>query len=328
MSDTQNKTVTFIQYDIPPLKSGEYTVSLTHTVNQVAPNTFTTSKRFAVVGERFTLDPADLHCVFPPNLANGEYSGVLPQVVFNRRTLPWERTSVASEIDAPWLAVLLFNEDEVPTPVKRTAKDLIALGETITVAGSTVTGTGALPANCLSYPDINPLDYGETPDQECLTIDIPIDTFSRIAPSAADLPYLAEIREVDTENTVDKSVDTVQYAIVMGNRVGKDNLKSFAFLVSLENMGPYLPDEDGAPSGSIPSGTTFVRLVTFYAWSFIANTMGQTFQALLENLNSSPAGTPTFTSLQFPVPVRGNGADGGPGGARVEPSGERDVERR
>ncbi|HEV2789968.1 MAG TPA: hypothetical protein VGV69_01550 [Solirubrobacterales bacterium] len=32
------RLVEFIQYDVPPLKSGEYTISVKQTVNQPAPN--------------------------------------------------------------------------------------------------------------------------------------------------------------------------------------------------------------------------------------------------------------------------------------------------
>ena len=35
----------------------------------------------------------------------------LPHIAFSRDTLPWERTA-KSESDEPWLALLLFNQDE------------------------------------------------------------------------------------------------------------------------------------------------------------------------------------------------------------------------
>src|SRR5579862_2214493 len=105
---TGRRLVTFIQNDKPALKDGEYTITVTQDTNQEAPSSFQASRRFAVAGQRFSLDPSELAGVFPPDLAVGELSGVLPHVLFNRRTLPWERTSVPGDASAPWLAVLLL----------------------------------------------------------------------------------------------------------------------------------------------------------------------------------------------------------------------------
>ena len=300
MNDKIKRTVTFIQYDIPPLKSGEYEITVEQTTNQGSPDKFTTTKSFAVAGERFSFQSGEIHSVFPKNLANGEFEGVLPHVVFSRRTLPWERTSIESKEEAPWLAVLLFDESEKPTFVNMTAKDLIKQGEAITVAGSTITGTGTMPANIISYPRINPLDYGELPDDQCTVTDIPVSLFAKIAPSAEDLPYLAHIREVDTTDSEDGIEKTKQYAIVLSNRIPLNNSISYACLVSLENMEDYLPSSDGTPSSKIPDGTEAIRLVAFCSWSFTANTMNESFKGLLENLNKNPDGTKGLTSLQFP----------------------------
>jgi hypothetical protein len=300
--DPQRK-VTFIQYDEPGLKAGEYTITVTQATNQVdpkVPDSFTVTRQFAVAGERFSIDPAELAAVFPPDLAVGELSGVLLHVLFNRRTLPWERTSVPGDAGAPWLAVLLFNDGQQPTPTQRSAKDLIAAGTPITVAGSTVTGVGALPAGMMSYPSINPLDYGESPDDSCTTIDVDVALFSALAPAAADLPFLAHIRETDTVATVDTTTDVSTLAVVLGNRVPPDDVPAHAHLVSLENMGSLLPDTQGNASPAL-NGVTAVRLVTYRWWSFTASKDAATFQALLESVNAPPPGQAgTLSSLQLP----------------------------
>ena len=300
MSATDSKTVTFVQYDLPALQSGEYTITVEHVVNQTSPNSFPISAQFAVAGERFAFKAGEIHSVFPANLANGEFEGVLPHVLLKTQTLPWQRQSVAEPAGVTWLAVLLFNDDQAPTPANMTAADLVPLGQPITVAGSTLTGTGILPAGYFSYPGINPLDYGEMPDEACTVIDVPLATFQAIAPSSSDLPYLAHIREVDTTNSVDNTVTTLQYAVVLGNRVPLNNATSHAYLVSLEGFGNYLPAADGTPNTSFPAGTTTVRLLTYKYWSFVANTLDETFQTLVENLNQTTQGTQGYSSLQFP----------------------------
>ncbi|ADB50991.1 hypothetical protein [Conexibacter woesei] len=281
------REVEFVQYDVPPLRSGTYTVRVEQTVNQAAPNHFPITRQFAVAGERFALDPADVAAVFPPDLANGEYSGALPHVVLTHPTLPWERTSVAGDTAAPWLAVLLFDDADVPEQRTRTAADLIRLDEPITVRGSRATGLGRLPSGTLSYPGINPLDYGERPDQECTTIDLSADLFSRVAPSARDLPYLAHIRRSDTLDVEDTAAAIVDRALVLGNRVPQDDARAHAMLVSLEHLGPLLPADDGTKSAAFGDARA-IRLTVLRAWSFTATTMGETFLGLLEQLNAPP----------------------------------------
>ncbi|HEY5317668.1 MAG TPA: hypothetical protein VIJ20_06790, partial [Solirubrobacteraceae bacterium] len=292
--------VTFVQDDEPPLKAGQYTITVHQkATSQPEPNDFQATRTFAVGGERFRIDPAEIAGVFPPDLANGEYEGALPHVLFNRRTLPWERTSVPADTTASWLAVLLFDDADAPTAVKRTAKELVPDGDVITIAGSTVTGVGAMPGDYVSYPGLTKLDYGETPDDECLTIDLDADTFSNVAPSAADLHYLAHIRESDTVDSHDTPQPTSSLAVLLGNRVPLSDQRSHAYLVSLEHLESLLPSEDGTRSANLKAKT--VRLLTYRWWTFTANTMGETFVGLLESLNRLPPGqAQQLTSLQVP----------------------------
>lgn len=297
------RLVTFIQYDEPALRPGEYAITASQTTNQAThdfPGSFQAERRFAVAGERFSFDPSELSAVYPPDLAVGEISGVLPHVLFNRRTLPWERTSVRADPSAPWLTILLFDDGTQPIPQKRTAKELIAIGTTITVTGSSLTGVGAMPVGYASYPAINPLDYGESPDDECMTIDVDAAVFSAIAPTPVDLPLLGHIRETDTVNVQDTAEQTASVAVVIGNRVPADNTTAHAFLVSLEHMDALLPDDQGHPAPGL-AGVTTVRLLTYRWWSFTASTEGASFAALLEGVNAVPPGQyGPLSSLQLP----------------------------
>jgi len=310
-TSTSGKKVTFIQFAEPPLKADTYTITAEQTLNTAAPNDFKATTTFIVQGERFAIKAEEINGVFPPNLANGEFDGVLPHVALNRRTLPWERNADPSTIAAPWLAVLLLTDDEATAVTQATgydlvrqvtAKDLIPLGATITVEDSTLTGTGALPAGYLSYPCFNPLEYGQSPDDPCLVLDLPLDVFNRIAPSKNDLPYLAHIREVDTTDANDSTGDSTVYAIVQGNRLPKPDVASHAFLVGLEEFASYLPGDDGTASSQIPAGTTYVRLIAYTYWRYTANTLDEAFKALLESLNKTAGGQPALTTIQLPCP--------------------------
>ncbi|WP_141585205.1 hypothetical protein [Actinomadura sp. WMMA1423] len=295
------RLVTFVENQAPAVKAGEYTIIARQSTNQDDRPPFEYTRRFAVAGERFAIDPAELDAVFPPDLAVGELSGVLPHVLLSRRTLPWERGSVAGRPEAPWLAVLLVDAEQAPVPVRRTAADLVPDGTMITVAGSGETGTGTLPPRFASCPGLNRLDYGEAPDDACMTIDLSTESFSSVAPSAADLPLLAHIRETDTVDTHDTAEGSSAVAVVVGNRVPRDGAAARAYLVSLENMGPLLPDDDGRPSPGL-DGIRTVRLITYRWWTFTPDAhQAASFAELLDAVNAVPDGQDgPLSSLQVP----------------------------
>jgi hypothetical protein len=300
--------IVFIESDAPPLRAGTYELCATQTVPHQSPGTFNARSTFVVQGERFSLSPDEIQNVFPPHLANGEFDGVMPHVVLNRRTLPWERSLKNSDVtyaSFPWLAVLLFDDAASPAPQQLTAKALLP---------PNANSVGTLPAHVLSYcaDTLLPLGHGETPDDPCTVIDIPIGVFNRIAPAAADLKYLAHIRQVDTSQGVDNAASSQQYAVVLGNRIPALNSPSHAFLVSLENMADFLPDKDGTQSTQVPAGTQAVRLITYRFWSFTANNMDQTLERLLENLNTPATGQRRITTLHLPF------AGSAPTGTEVE----------
>jgi len=123
---TEPTKIEFIQYHQPALKDGDYEITVTQTIEsgaKIPRTTFTTDIttnqktkpiRFTVSGERFELKPTDIHAVFPPDGSLGEHSNVLPHIILNRSTLPWERQSVSNNNDTAWLALLLFEETENP----------------------------------------------------------------------------------------------------------------------------------------------------------------------------------------------------------------------
>jgi hypothetical protein len=293
--------VTFLRHAMPPLQDATYVLTATQTIPGQNPGTFAAKATFVVNGERFTIRPTEIDSVFPPNLANGQFGGVLPHVVLNRRTLPWERGIAAPESagahpGAPWLAVLVCDEAAAPEPEPVTVKDLAPAGTAITAAGSAVTGTGKLPATTLSYgaAQLRRLGYGETPDDKCTVIDLPVATFSQIAPAAADLPYLAHVREVDTSAGADSAATSEQHAVVIANRVPAAQGAARAFLVSLEGMADYLPGPDGTRSPAIGPSVDTVRLIVLLSWTFTVNDRDETLDKLLQGLD-------TRSSLTLPI---------------------------
>jgi hypothetical protein len=128
----------------PSLQAGDHTISITHDIyapNQAANVTpddpkkhlqLKSAQEFEVFGLRFSLPPGVIHQTYPPQ-GHGDHSEVLPHIVFNDAHFPWERDVSIDENVAsvplprnltPWLAVLVFTEDEL----RLTPDELSAIG--------------------------------------------------------------------------------------------------------------------------------------------------------------------------------------------------------
>ena len=122
-----------VQCFLPPMTAGSYTAQVSQSLRKEKESlqNITKTFNFGVDAARFSLSPNDIYSVFPPANKSGNYSEALPQMVFTRRTLPWERTidgkipvfqreetaeSKRNPQDSPpvpWMALLLFTEEEM-----------------------------------------------------------------------------------------------------------------------------------------------------------------------------------------------------------------------
>lgn len=318
-----SEVITFIDQRVPGLRSGTYTVTVDTQVQvpNADPEDYTVTRRFQVAGTRFNVAAGDIHAVFPPPKASGPYAGCLPHVVFNRAMLPWLRSlGESASSAAPWLAVLLFGASQAPALQTLKIRDLVASGVDITeqnADGDNDGGTGSLPSGYLSYPFDPPwdqakcrLEYGETADDGILAIDIPSDLFTTIAPSASDMDWLAHVREVDVKADraastskggapSDDSLDTGQFATVMGNRMAQPGA-AIAMLVSLEGMADRLP----GGSNSDLAGISHVRLAVLHTWNFDTQDVNDSVLLYaLEHLCDAPHGAGLISDLRIPAPL-------------------------
>src|SRR6185295_829140 len=206
--------IQFHQWCPPPLVPGDYQVGVTQTVAElgaVDDKAFKHEFSFTVAGPRFSLNPAEIYCVYPPQDQIGDFANSLPHVVFTRRTLPWERNlhlGAAPAADKPWMAIFLFSpadfsDGKFPDLKARTVGDLIRPD------GNTV-------GPKLKSDD---LAADESEEDLCNTIDLPGSLFRRIAPRVVDVQYLAHVREVDTgdKETLSFLADG-WFSVVLANR--------------------------------------------------------------------------------------------------------------
>jgi len=293
-----NEAVTFIQHHLPGLDASAYDMTVAQTVfdgtgKQVGDNSLKNTYRFAVKGDRFALsNPGQtLAAVFPDEGQAGEFSAVLPHVLFYKKTLPWIRfPNLESPVpslqpgkdvdgDVPtWLAVLLFDEDDaVEFPALGLQPQNRFIGDLFPPAAHPGSTLGSNLSYFQGATDTSRLEYGEETGDAIQTIDLPLQLFWRVAPTLDDLFFLAHARQV---SLINKPTDpnaalpgesTGDFSVVFGNRLPQTQKKANAFLVSLERMENYLPTEEGqAPAGMQQNDPRSIRLAVLTHWSFFS----------------------------------------------------------
>jgi len=288
--DQKAELVKFLQFHQPTLAPGDYKIDVTQSVKITDPagsTEFKATRHFIVAGERFELKPTDVLGVFPPDGNLGEHSNVLPHVILNRSTLPWERTAEVREAGepkppagTPWLALLVFDEDQKPKPQTMYARDL----------NSRPAGT--------KFPGIT-LESAQQPDDLLTVIDVPHSLLRKIMPTAEELTLLAHVRFASDGKG--KPVGD-ELAIIIANRLPQRGKTSTIHLVSVEGRFKKgkvagAPEKYGFDYDNA-SGNDLIRLVSLKSWSFACEDPQKNFKELLLGLNASPA------TLRLPAGVK------------------------
>jgi hypothetical protein len=263
---TEPTKIEFIQYHRPALKDGDYQITLTQQITgeKIPANTsFQITRKFSVGAERFDLKPTDIHAVFPPDGSLGEHSNVLPHIILNRSTLPWERQAISNNNNISWLALLLFEETEAP--------------ETQIITLETLKYINSYPAK---FPNFT-LESGQHEDDKVIIIDVQKQLLEKILPPTEDLTYLAHVRQgTDAQGNLIGD----ELAVIICNRLPQKGGRSIVHLVSLE--GRYNNNGfDFQGAGDHDK----IRLVSLKSWSFSCIDEKQSFQGLLTNLNREPS---------------------------------------
>lgn len=266
-SSVQQGEIQFYDNVLPALAIGDYTIDIEQNMfNDGLNKTFKRSQDFVVAGNRFRLAMKDIHSVYPPIDGQGQFDDVLPQVILNNRTLPWERSE---DSKTPHLAVLLFEASELAiedwTKVSRTGTKSVKIAAIKN------------PENGFATPDLMDFSY-EDETNNCLCVEITADYFNNIIPRFEELPYLAHVREVNADN---KTVDNTNnwFSTVFANRLPKLNSRNIVHLVSLEGFTDSLK----ARSPKIEPELK-VRLVSLASWEFFCEAPKEEFEILTKNL--------------------------------------------
>ncbi|MEV8475841.1 hypothetical protein [Streptomyces sp. NPDC051173] len=252
--------VTFHDHLLPGVEAGRYRI----TVGQRFPaedlpgaGLDPVEQIVDVRAAQFRLDPSWVHAVYPAPHSQGPFHGLLPHITLNPAALPWERepftAGVQNPARAPWLALLLFGEGELPG-------DPNALG---TAASLTVRalldGDAAVSGPALDRDAVDPALL----DTPCQVVDVPRELLAQLLPAPSDLAFLSHVRS-GGEDAVpaggqDGRLGRDPHAVITTARFPDSAQGRYvAHLVSLEGHTPPGPQADGKP----------VRLVSLHSWTF------------------------------------------------------------
>jgi hypothetical protein len=279
--------VQFYQAILPPLQAGEYQLSATLPVQLPGQSgnapTYSGQEQFAIIGPRFRLEPNTVQQVYPPANMAGVYNEILPHAVLRARTLPWARTidgvpPAPGAISPPWLALLTLYPG-----------DLVNNGNPVNIQQGTVNGF-LTPQTGVIVPNIPIAELTQDQLAEPLMyIELPQLVFWGIAPTYADLPFLAHAREVNTDGKEILGLEEDGYfSVVVGNRLPMAGTNTgptvnTMLLVSLEGLESALPvDGQSPPSGA---ANTVVRVCVLASWTFPCSVSAGDFLELMQNLS-------------------------------------------
>jgi hypothetical protein len=292
--------IQFVESHVPSLKSGNYSIEVaqslkaTGDVRSITETDFppvSIERHFSVQGPRFSLDPQEIHSVFPPAGSLGEHSNVLPHIIFRRSTLPWEREAEYGNQALPWLALLLFDADEEFLSENVQLKELGFNGpdeDPVVVSRTKELEEGRTMAihfpifikeNTPITPPCLVMEYGRHEDDQVSLIYIKPSLLKSVLPEKKEeLNWLAHVRRVSNEEGQPE-----EQALIIGNRLPKAGSQSIVHLVSLE--GCYTDQGFAYDFEQLSDDADLIGLVSLKSWRFSCLSERQSFTGMLQHLN-------------------------------------------
>ncbi len=222
----------------PTMAAGDYTVSVRQSIDG-HDDVGAAALTFRVAGPRLSLPPTAIRSVFPPDGSRGRFGDVLPHVILERSTLPWERSASEALEGAtpPWLALVV-----------------VPAAEEVIVAGA----LGGLrdAARQGGRPMSSAADEGEDPTTPVRVLRVPV----ALLPRPSDLRWQAHVRGTEAATPAGMVLES---AVLVAGRHLADG-RNRVHLVSLEGL--YAGDEEHLGLSGDVTAATHVDLVTLHSW--------------------------------------------------------------
>lgn len=283
--------IAFYDNYIPSLDDGIYTIHVQSEIEGTDTGDYfkePITQQFQVRGPQFSLPADEVHSCYPPANGNSTYDQYLPNIVLNKRALPWERYFDPGDKKVPWLCLLVFKEGEIAVDPKTRSPLKSAL---VTQFLSDTDDTLAPSIPLTSIP-------ADVQQSQCAYIQVEADAFLAVAPKIDELEYLAHVRQVDTgDQAVMGMEDEGWFSVVTGNRLlktsGAQGQRFYVHLVSLEGYYDLLSNPSSWPKkGSDPSTGKAITLASLYNWTFLSQPETLNFRQLVENFVTQAGGNP------------------------------------
>lgn len=290
--------ITFYSYWLPALAPGEYSVTVKPDLT--AGETLfakAVSETFHVGGPRYALTGSEAYSCYPAPGQIGQFYDTLPHIVFDRCTLPWERTIDGTDPTVeptdhdpcPWLALILLTDTDFSSETD------IENGRVPPIETRTLAELLTPAKEGVIVPELTLDAYDDKDKDLCQTIDLPAKVFGTVMPRKQDLPYLAHVREVKTDNKETWSLlKEGKFSVVICNRFPKTQptaggekdwgIVNTVCLVSLEGWGKYLDEADNKADGS--DDGKMRRLLVLGSWRFTCQG-SSAFKSQMKHLDDS-----------------------------------------
>ncbi|MFF3070021.1 hypothetical protein ACFVSN_30345 [Kitasatospora sp. NPDC057904] len=295
---------------VPALPGGSYRIvakqGLPNLGESTGPYFDEKVQEFEIRAPQFALPEDMVTAVNPVPHELGAFAGTLPHITLADRLLPWERTlepgalDVSATVPAPWLALLVFAEEELPNdPGALGAVDTKIVEDLLTRPEPGVI-TPKIPLTQVPEDDLR---------RECATIRVPRWVFSLVCPHEDELRYLAHTRTVEEDRLLrGEDYAEGEFAVLLASRL-PDPLggRYVAHLVSLEGCLEAL--RAGPVTG--PDDPRDVRVVSLHRWSFdCLPSTGVAFPSRMSDMLYGPDARQKDLMLRLPEPGGGGGAAG------------------
>ncbi|MFF7250715.1 hypothetical protein ACFZBU_43440 [Embleya sp. NPDC008237] len=245
----------------PAVPAGKFRITATQTITDLDTGTYLdpVHEDFEVRAPQFALDPELVHAVNPAPHAAADFTTTLAHVTLTDPLLPWKRhlaETDRAEPTAPWLALLLFAQGELPDDPGADA------------ATTTMTARQLLTdAPGIRHPGIGEQQIEGDPDAPCATVDIPGDIFQTVVPRTDELRHLLHVRDVRPDPGLrGEQLAEGEFAVVVASRLPDRTTETrySAHLVSLEGCRSILKNAD---DGTLTAHVR-IRLAALHSWAF------------------------------------------------------------
>ncbi|KAF3920987.1 hypothetical protein ABW20_dc0104006 [Dactylellina cionopaga] len=297
--------------DNPGVKAGPHVVQVTQTIaeykNDPSTITRTTDQKFTALGPKFAIPQDGVYSMFPPSGHTGRPE-VLPHLVTNDATLPWERQvrfkKPTDEMDindtlntVPWMACLVFTKDELAL------SDTELKGDNSFFKDTTIKDTAAQNETMgfdMPLPDILKLDkeqavrpfttIADATETKTSVIFLRPNLFNnlfatydsggKIIPSnEADISrykYLAHVRRLNTKGMADADAydeDEIldrEFGIVVSHRAGPMTItEPTQAFVHIVSLEEIEDISFPVTPASDPSKSKRVAMISLHSWTYM-----------------------------------------------------------